>query len=336
MLVGFTHERLTKTVSTNSPYRGTLNRFPLGGRKQNLQNIFVENRNGQVEYDIVYGHDYVKHDITKDEYDLLKKIKSDVHVFNEGLPNESHHRYTTKNHVLGTVTPDGLFEFSNTGQYHQGDRQVMSRFCNGGFVTASRRGGLVYGYARDYHYPIFKGLKVDPVTMQSTKPVKMIGRRVNRKVGKELIKQYKNFYDVSEVMTKAMDGMTFLSTVKEVMVDHEVKDTLTSYWMSKDDEELLRSKADSLIDSAPLDAMILYSVLLDSNLRWQIRNDNPRMNGVEPYSIYVNLKRKLNKAIYKANPDVFKLVEYEWGKPVPASEWGYQLIVDGNEVEQYC
>jgi hypothetical protein len=172
--------------------------------------------------------------------------------------------------------------------------------------------------------------------MQSTKPVKMIGRRVNRKVGKELIKRYENFYDVSEVMTKAMDGMTFLSTVKEVMVDHEVKDTLQSYWMSKDDEELLRSKADSLIDSAPLDAMILYSVLLDSGLRWQIRNDNPRMNGVEPYSIYVNLKRKLNKAIYKANPDVFKLVEYEWGKPVPASEWGYQLIVDGNEVEQYC
>jgi hypothetical protein len=51
--------------------------------------------------------------------------------------------------------------------------------------------------------------------------------------------------------------------------------------------------------------------------------------------MFLNLKRRLNKEIYKANEKVFKKVEYVDGEMYPPSEWGYTVMVDGQEVKQY-
>jgi hypothetical protein len=51
--------------------------------------------------------------------------------------------------------------------------------------------------------------------------------------------------------------------------------------------------------------------------------------------MFLNLKRRLNKEIYKAHEQVFKKVEYVNGEMYPPSEWGYTVMVDGVEVEQY-
>jgi hypothetical protein len=54
-----------------------------------------------------------------------------------------------------------------------------------------------------------------------------------------------------------------------------------------------------------------------------------------PHTMFLNLKRRLNKEIYKANDSVFKKVEYSNGEIYPPSEWGYTIMVDGVEVKQY-
>jgi len=52
--------------------------------------------------------------------------------------------------------------------------------------------------------------------------------------------------------------------------------------------------------------------------------------------MYMNLKRKLNKDIYKQHAEVFKPVDYKAGEVFPPSEWGYTIMVDGQEVTQYA
>ena len=51
--------------------------------------------------------------------------------------------------------------------------------------------------------------------------------------------------------------------------------------------------------------------------------------------MFLNLKRRLNKEIYKTNDQVFKKVEYADCEVYPPSEWGYTVLVDGAEVKQY-
>jgi hypothetical protein len=46
------------------------------------------------------------------------------------------------------------------------------------------------------------------------------------------------------------------------------------------------------------------------------------------------MKRKINKELYKRNPSVMKLTEYEPNKAYPPSEWGVDVFVNGVEVEQ--
>jgi hypothetical protein len=51
--------------------------------------------------------------------------------------------------------------------------------------------------------------------------------------------------------------------------------------------------------------------------------------------VFSNLKRKLNKELYKRNPSVMKLTEYVPNEVYPPSEWGVDVFVNGVEVEQY-
>jgi hypothetical protein len=56
--------------------------------------------------------------------------------------------------------------------------------------------------------------------MQPIKPITVVGRKVDRKVGKDLLAGYASFYATTEVMTKAMDYEVFVRTMGDVMNDH--------------------------------------------------------------------------------------------------------------------
>jgi hypothetical protein len=172
--------------------------------------------------------------------------------------------------------------------------------------------------------------------MQPTKPITVIGRKVDRKVGKDLLAGYADFYATTEVMTKAMDYEVFVKTLLEVMNDHVPNN---DFYL---DHKVYASIADKLIDTAPLDSAMLYIFAWDiGNMRWNLRRFSDsgmsRYSAHEdtPHTMFLNLKRRLNKEIYKAHEQVFKKVEYVNGEMFPPSEWGYTVMVDGQEVTQY-
>jgi hypothetical protein len=196
--------------------------------------------------------------------------------------------------------------------------------------------GRLHGNGTRGAYPIYKGMRVNCESMQPTKPITVVGRKVDRKVGKDLLAGYTDFYMTTEVMTKAMDYEVFVKTMLEVVSEH-VPDN--DFYL---DHKVYTSIADKLVDTAPLDSAMLYIFAWDiGNMRWNLRRFSDtnftRYSAHEdtPHTMFLNLKRRLNKEIYKANETVFKKVEYVDGEMYPPSEWGYTVMVDGMEVKQY-
>lgn len=322
---GFSYEHLERIMATEKPYRGTTNRFPIAGRRHNLKNFYVRDEDGVKVFDVTCGTRWESTTITKEEYvEARARKENNVHAYTSSTPHV-YIRYEHPVHILGTVRPDGLFEFNAKGNYPygQGEKRFLSDFTNGWFYNDSRRGGMVWTqrYHGGTHFmPIYEGMKVSTDGKMIPKDeYVVIGRRVNRKVGKDLIAGYESFFRTAEVMCKAISREAFLATAKEVIDENKGK-----YF----------SAAESLKDQAPLDAMILYAVALDvGKIQQQIAH--PHWITYEPFEIFNNLKRNLNNKIYKEHPEVFKEIRYGMSDRYPPSVWGYEIEVNGERVQQY-
>ena len=337
------YKRLNSISNSVSPYRGSVNRFPIGNRRHNNKYFLVGEENGERVFNIVHGTHWNHITLTKQEHDeLVKQGASKIHCYQEHDGTWSYYKYDVKPNILGVVRPDNTFEFTG-GRYGQGDRGILSSYGHGYLCTDSRRGGMTWwgklnGNGERSVIPIYHGMRVDCETMQPTKPITVIGRKVDRKVGKTLLAQYADFYTTTEVMTKAMNYDVFVKTMVEVVAEHMSEDGKHGSWHW----QTCKDKADALIDSAPLDAAMLYILGWDiGSMRWNLRRfldinaSRYSAHEDEPHDMFVNLKRRLNKEIYKANDGVFKKVEYTNGEIYPPSEWGYTVMVDGQEVKQY-
>jgi hypothetical protein len=120
-------------------------------------------------------------------------------------------------------------------------------------------------------------------------------------------------------MCKAMPRELFLEIAKEVIDENKDK-----YFEA----------AEARRDQAPLDAMILYAMALDVG-KIDAQITHPSWYQAEPHEIFCNLKRSMNKRIYKEHPEVFISVRYGKGEKYPASIWGYEVEVNGEIVQQY-
>ena len=336
------YKRLNSIAHSVSPYRGTLNRFPIGNRRENNKYFLVGEEDGLSVFTIVYGNRYTYVSLTKEEHDRQARDGvSNLHAHKNSDGSWTCRRYDKIPNVLGLVRSDNTFEFTSTG-YGQGERGILSSYSFGHFTTDSRRGGTVWrgranGNGGVAIIPIYEGLRVHCETMRPTKPITVVGRKVDRKVGKGLLARYQDFYAVTEVMTKAMDYDAFVRTMNDVVNEH--MGGLDAYEMHTD----YSAKAETLLHTAPLDAAMLYMVGWDiGNMRWNLRKFtdsklSSRYSSSEdtPHIMFLNLKRRLNKEVYKTNDQVFKKVEYADCEVYPPSEWGYTVLVDGVEVEQY-
>jgi hypothetical protein len=294
-------------------------------RRQNTKNFYVREENGVRVFDIVYGNRTKSTSLTYEEY-IKKKILglSGLHEYTYHDGRTEYWLYETVRHVMGTVYPEEYFQFNkDITTFGQGDKSVLSEFTQGWFVNDSRRGGMIWTQGRGSAYkiiPIFKGArfatKDAPYMLDD---YEVIGRKVNRKLGKDVLGRYEAFYKTTETMCKAMSKEMFLDVAKEVIEDNKEK-----YFEA----------AESMRDQAPLDALILYCMALDvGSLPHQIRS--PSWYTSVPHDIFSNLKRKLNTQIYKENPEVFTLVRYGKGEAYPPSVWGYEIEVNGQKIEQY-
>jgi hypothetical protein len=140
-------------------------------------------------------------------------------------------------------------------------------------------------------------------------------------------------------MLKTMEWKGFVETALEVMAENSIG---TENWgLDSNEREKLIKFADENLNTAPLDAGIAFSLAYDvQNLYNRVRAFNGVSGGyytsreIELDIVFANLKRKLNKELYKRNPSVMKLTEYVPTEPYPPSEWGVDIFVNGVEVEQ--
>lgn len=323
---GFNYKRLEQIMKIEKPFRGTTDRFPLGSRKANLKNFYVREENGVIVFDITCGTRWVSTKITKEEYLAAKAAnKNNVHEYADTNGSNDYFQYDHPIHILGTSYPDGYFQFNADPKkyaYGQGEKKFLSDNTQGWFVSDSRRGGMTWKRGNESVMPIFKNMRVSTEgDMRSLDEYSVIGRKVDRKLGKEILAGYEHFYKVSETMCKAMDRDAFLRTAKEVLDESKNEDAFVS--------------AEALRDQAPLDAMILYAVALDvGRIQHQIMQPTS-WHRSEPIEIFENLKRHMNNKIYKEHPEVFKLVRYGMYESYPPSVWGYEIEVNGEIVQQY-
>ena len=339
-MLALSWNRLTGITETQKPYRGTTNRYPVGSRTQNTKNFYVDEINGEKVYRITYGTRHVEHFVTKEVYDAdtekyyehtWEEDEAKRYCFYEPVPNE-----------LGVVRSDNTFEFTSVNGYGQGHNSVISSWSRGLFYCSSRHGGMVYrDNSQGIFHPIFKGMRLEIETMQPHKDsiYKAVGKRVNRKEGKEFLKRYEDFYKVNEVMLKAMDYKSYMDTACDVMSSLGI--VMEGWGLPSADRKKLIEYAESCVNSAPLDAGVAFALAYDIKDVWSRALANIGAGHsyysreIELETIFINLKRKLNNALYRNNPTVMNLIEYEMGSLYPASQWGVDIYVNGKEVEQY-
>lgn len=305
------YSRLQAITNSVPHFRGNENRFPLGKRRENRKYFLVREENGQKVFDIVYGQRWTR---------------------NEGLELGNPGAFTALPNIMGTVRPDNSFEFT-ADSYGQGDNKFFSNMCiQGCFASDSRRGGMVYYERYDgggQFHPIYKGMRVDATTMQALAPYEVVLRHVDRKKSKDVLAPYERFFKVSEVMLKNMT----MGMVLDVVRDLGGKD---GYFLKSTQVECI-GDAERLIDEAPLDAFVLYCVGLNVGrltyqMRWGSRDEQDNAHE----KLFMSLKRKLTKEIYRSYASIFKYVTYKQGEKYPTSDWGVKIIVDCEEMEQYA
>lgn len=338
------YERLTRITQDTKPFRGTTNRFPIGSRSQNTKCFYVETENDSIVYNITYGYIYKEFPVTREQYaENCALGKNDYHEISWRPADAPDRfvRYERTPRVILTVRPDNSVEF-NASYYGQGENTVMTSWTRGWFYRSSRHGGMVYmhrGENGDTFHPIFKGLRLNCDTMQTMTPYQISGRRVMRKTAKEFLKQYVDFYTITNAMMKSMRPEDFLDVGADLV--KELGITNNSWGGLEIDSAILHKEAQARLHTAPLDAAVLYCMAHDINRtlrRVSHRIDSNQWNPYGEYelpNLFDTMKRKLNTEIYRNNDSVMKMVEYEQGKPYPASEWGVTITVDGKEVEQY-
>jgi len=322
-MISLNYARLKRISLTEKPYRGSTNRFPTLARRQNNKYFFAEEENGETVFRIMYGWSYAREPIAPEDVAELRKAGKSLSIDGDTGQN---FLWVHKPFEVGMVRSDNTFEFT-ASEYHQGARQFLSDVSSGYFHNDSRRGGMVFSSGpRLGFYPIHHRMRVDTTFMKPTKDITIIGKTVDRKVSKKLMAKHEDFYMVTETMCKAMTLESWLDIAKTIYLEHEVEHKLP--------KEIL-ILAEAMKSSVPLDAMVLYAFGLDQDFRWRIKNPTSWHHHKSAIDTFNSMKARLNMQIYKENKDTFKTMTFEMGKVYPPSAWGYTLMVDGVEVEQY-
>jgi len=350
----FNYKRLLDITNTVPSFRGNVNRFPLGNRKQNNKYFLRRDEDGYTVFDVVYGETWNSTEIDRLEYIRLKlehrkfrkatgteRAQTYVMKWTKHTTDENghyvelkrqfeYHRRDRGHNTIGTVRPDNSFEFTKS-RYWQGDRCFLSQHSAGWFVTDSRRGGMIFYDNNDQQFhPIWKGLRVNCDTMEAVTPYEVVIHHVDRKSGKGLLSKYEHMFKVSEVMLKAMD----LNSINNTCI--EIVDGIFGVGEHKKHISVgLLEHAEKFINDAPLDALLLFTLAHDvRHVGYRMRYGMNNHSDDTPENIFMATKRKIAREVYKENPAILKEVSCVGGKRYPACDWGVKLMVNGQQVEQ--
>lgn len=353
------YKSLLNITNTTNPYRGTKNKYPLLNRKQSYKYFTSDYLDGEQVFRIFYGTTYREVYLPNDEAVEIATAKGEYVVkrpegmpfYHESVPNE-----------VGIVRPDNTFELTAI-RLHQGLCTVLNDLIGGYMFRSSRHGGYVYNgvsstRGEPVFHPLFKGIRFglgeDKGVHESSK-YQLFGRSVNRKESKKLMSSYADMFKVSEIMAKTMKPEDFVLTAIEVLSEAYGVDILdeTKSGHIYANEELrykVSRKADEHRESAPLDALLIYASVyyVDGLQFYRLYHQGNAIKGtntgrhnsyyarlLNPESVVDATKRKLTRALYESTPEIMNVRELEAGKPYGQSDWGFTLMVNGKEVEQY-
>lgn len=349
---------LKHITNVTSPYRGSTNRYPLGDRKRSHKYFLADFIDGEQVFRIIYGKRWISTMIKEEDVEKYKALGKTVESY-DGPFGKMYKYYDSEPNEMGIVRPDNTFEFS--AEYlGMGNSKFLNDMMRGYLARSSRHGGVVYttrysSQQNDYAFhPVFKGLRInlESGAVHESSKYRVIGKRVSRKASKDMLKRYETMFKSSEVMAKTMEAKDFVEVAYEVYKDASGIDLLTAKtgypYVNRDFNELSYEKAESMVESAPFDAMILYGIHLyvDSLYPHRIMHSIRRlreggnlygymgMSG-DPASIIATVKSKLTKHLYKKYPGILIDVEREAGKFYTGSEWGFTILVNDQEMTQY-
>ena len=337
-MIGLSYARLNEiSLKEKNNYRGDKTRFPIGSRRQNNRCFYVREEDGQKVFDITYGRSWSQHEITEEEYKALEAAGGAVHCYADATPPR-YVRTDVEPNVVGVVRPDNTFEFNKDG-YYLGDRGFLGAYARGYFINDSRRGGMLYTERNQIMHPIWQGMRVDCDTMKPTQEYQVFIKKVNRKAGKALTAPYKDFLLTTETMLKAMSWSGFINVVYDVHMQY-IPETGEEHVDNAYKKYI--TIAERIKNEAPLDAAVLFMLQLDvGNLRWDL-HQHMKTKGIRtprgdemPEQYFLQMKRSINKALYRQHEEVLNRIEQPAGEHWPAGDWGIEIIVDGKEVKQY-
>lgn len=326
MTYRFFSERITRTP----PYRGTENRFPLNSRRQLNYYFIKEDEAGQTVFDVCYGHRWQQRPVAAHEIEALKAKNESIHQTSDGRIFVYEKCY---NKVL-RVRPDDSIEFI-ADDYHQGTRQFLDKLFYGHFVNDSRRGGVIYKSATKM-LPIYRGLRVLP-NMTLCNDVKVTTYTVDRKASRGLIKQYEMFFKAAEVMIRSItDKEVWAKTVSDIAKDHLGDERYPSGKTFNTPD--VREKILKLMNTAPLDALVLSSLYYDvQHTRWAAEHAKYPpwyRQGFHMESLFNVTKRHIVKDLYKSTPKIFVTHTFPAGEAYGPTDWGVRITDNGVRVVQ--
>jgi hypothetical protein len=204
--------------------------------------------------------------------------------------------------------------------------------------TDCRRGGVLLSTYKGsrYDFPLFKGIRINLETSMPCNDgvLKVFKNSVDRKKAKELMADYKDMFDVSKVMLSQMSETVFTATVVDIFTECGVcvEGQTDSNRLEHKDAIALADKL--RIEGNYFDSAIMYAYAYDvAHMSWRMRYYSSGSYVFNPKH-FMNIDRVISKKIY-LDKKPFKVKELVYGEPMPSSEWGYSVSLNGEEVKRY-
>lgn len=349
----YTYNKLEQITRVEKPYRGSTNRYPTGNRLHSTKNFYVEELDGEKVFKVTYGSSSERVLITKEQHDAMKDDpKTSKSLFNGEHWQTSapeYWYYDTKPYELGIMRPDETFEFTADGLHQGTNMYLTNEFMGGTVMCSSRHGGVLYkNHWRNpsVMFPIFKGLRIrtDNLMPHESQNIQLYKNNIDRKLAKPMLAEYGDMIKTSGVMFSAMDNMDlFTNEAKEIIVS-TIKGDTTDFdnqelpYMTPENVDKLKAEANkSNREGRYFDCAVINAYLMDASrfqymLRWG--NNSYYARDKTPLNVHQAMVRGLTKRLYK-NEEPFTRTLIEWGKAYSSTDWGFDLIVNGEEKRIY-
>ena len=295
------YARLKREMETDKPFKNT-NAYPLGERRYSRRHFRMR------EDGAFTLHDWHLVSAEKDKHD-----KKHMHYY-----------------TLAVVHPDNSFEY--TAIDNLGSIQFLCALAGG--VTHSKvHGGHMHFYKK--WHPLFMGLRINLDTHEAVTPYVLKTRVLNKKLGKEYLRQFEVGKQVGRHMLNAMDANGRVEVCADVVKEYGV-DTLCNEHVTK-----------LMVEGKYADA-IACSLMLDNNWHYIRAASMYKETGDNQWPFHIarifgdefirevdtQFKGKLDDSILRGSTEVFKYSEpRKMGDIFPSSKWGYSLQdLDGNNL----